>query len=61
MDVAAKFHHDVSESVQVLRRRIGHDVAVLRSPHNAPRSQRQATNDDKANVRLDEANEQLIE
>jgi hypothetical protein len=61
LGVATKLNHDVSESVEVLRHRIGHDVAVFRSPHNTPRSQRQATDDNKANIRLDDANEKLIE
>src|ERR1700689_4980339 len=50
----------MGEPVEVLRSWIGHDVAVLRPTHNAPRSQCQATYDYKPDIRLDEMTEQLI-
>jgi hypothetical protein len=59
--VATELGHDMGEPVEVLWCRIGHDVAVLRSPHDAPRPQRQAANDDEVNIRLYEADEKLIE
>lgn len=36
LDVAAELSRDAGEPVEVLGRRVGHDVAILRSPHDAP-------------------------
>jgi hypothetical protein len=60
LDVASKLGHEPGEPVQVLRRRIGHDVAILRSTYDTPRSERQAADDDEANVRLDKARKQRV-
>jgi hypothetical protein len=61
LDMTTELSRDAGQPIEVLRRRIGHDVAVLCSPYNAPRSQRQAADDDEANILLDEANEKLVE
>lgn len=61
LDVATKFGHDMGEPVEVFRGRIGHDVAILRSADDAPRPQRQASNNDEANIGLDNADEKLVE
>jgi hypothetical protein len=61
LDVAAEFSRDAGEPVEVLGRRVGHDVAILRSSHNPPRPQRQTANDDEADIRLNEADEDLVE
>lgn len=58
--MAPELSHNVSKHVEVLRRRVGHDVAVLGPSHNTPRSQRQSTDDDKTQFRLNEATEKLI-
>jgi hypothetical protein len=59
--MAVEFSGDMSEPLVVLRYRIGHDVAVLRSRHDALRPQRQAADDDEVDFRLYEAEEKLIE
>jgi hypothetical protein len=61
LDVTTELNRDAGKGVEVLWRRVGNDVAVLGSPHNAPRPQRQAANDDEANIRLNEPGEKLIE
>jgi hypothetical protein len=52
---------NMGEHVEILRCGVGHDVAVLRPPHDTPRSQSQATDDYKPDVSLNEVTEQLIE
>jgi hypothetical protein len=61
LDMSSEFSHNVSKHVEVLRRRVGHDVAVLGPSHHTPRSQRQSADDDKADLRPNEATEKLIE
>jgi len=61
LDVTTKLDYKPGEPVQVLRHRVGHDVAVLRSAYHAPRSKRQAADEDEPDIRLHEAREQLIE
>ncbi len=61
LDVATELGYKACKPGEVLRRRVGHDVAILRSPHDAPRSQRQAANDDEADIRLNETDEKLVE
>jgi hypothetical protein len=60
LNVATDLSRDAGERVEVIRRRVGHDVTVLRSPYNPPRSERQATDHDEANIRPHEASEKLI-
>ena len=50
----------MGERLEILRSWVGDDVAVLRPTHNPPRTQRQATDDHKADIRLNEAPEKLI-
>jgi hypothetical protein len=49
-----------SQPVQVLGRAVRHDVAILRPPYDAPRPERQASNEDESNVRMHKADEQLV-
>jgi hypothetical protein len=58
--MTAERRRNTGERVEILRRRIRHDVAVLRSSHDAPRSQRQAADDHEANIRPQEAHEKLV-
>ena len=60
LDVTTKLSRHMGERVEILRRWIGHDVAVLRSPNDAPRSKRQATNDNEPHISLDQTPEQLV-
>ncbi len=61
LDVTTELSRNMGERVEILQRWIGDDVAVLRSPHHAPRSQRQAANDNEPHICLNEAPEKLIE
>jgi hypothetical protein len=61
LDASTELVHDMGKPVEVFRCRIGHDVAILRSADDAPRSQRQASNNDEANISLDDADEKLVE
>lgn len=61
LDVATVLGYKAGKLVEILRCRIGHDVAILRSPHNAPRPQCQATNDYEVDIRLSESDEEIIE
>jgi len=55
LDVAAKLGDQLGEPVEVVGRRVGHDVAVLRSAYDTPGSERQTADDDEADIRLNEA------
>jgi hypothetical protein len=61
LDAATKFGHDMGKPVEVFPCRVGHDVAVLRSADDTSRPQRQASNDDEANIGLDYTDEKLVE
>ena len=60
-NAATEFGHHLGKPVEVLRCQIGHDVAILRSTDYTPRTQRQASNNDEANIGLDDADEKLVE
>jgi hypothetical protein len=61
LDMATTLGYKAGKPIEVFWRRIGHDVAILRSPHDAPRPKRQAANDNEAHIRLNETDEELVE